>query len=111
MRVTASLWVGACVRRYNAAGAIATVARHGADEAGAIFIVVDRLTGTVDLYGPAPQSSFDEARPSERLFQRVMENEPIDAVTARLDRETDFDPDLWVVAIEDRDGRVFFDVM
>jgi hypothetical protein len=111
MRVTSSLWVGAYVRRCHAEGAVATVARHGAEEAGAIFIIVDRLTGSADLYGPAPQSLFSQSRPSERLFQRLLENEPLDAVAARLDRETRFDPDLWIVAVEDRDARIFFDAL
>jgi hypothetical protein len=111
MRVTSSLWVGAYVRRCHAEGAIATVARHGADEAGAIFVIVDRLTGAVDLYGPAPQASFEEARPSDRLFQQIMANEPRDAVAARIEREIRFDPDLWLVEVEDRAARVFVDTV
>ncbi len=111
MRVTSSLWVAAYVRRCHSEGAFAAVARHGADEAGAIFIVVDRLTGTADLYGPAPQTSFDQSRPSDRLFQRLVENEAMDAVNARLERETKFDPDLWVVAVEDRKARVLFETV
>jgi hypothetical protein len=111
LRVTSALWVAAYVRRCHAQGAFAIVARHGADEAGAIFIIVDRLGDAVDLYGPAPQTSFDEARPSDRLFQRLIDNQPMEAVTARLDRERGFDPDLWVVAVEDRDARVFFETV
>jgi len=111
MRVTSSLWVGAYLRRCQAEGAVATLAHRGAEQAGAIFIIVDRLTGTADLYGPAPQSSFSESRPSDRLFQRLMENATLEAVTARLGREAIFDPDLWIVAIEDRDARVFFDAV
>lgn len=111
MRVTSALWVGAFVRRSYGAGAIATVARRGAEEAGAIFIIVDKLAGFADLYGPAPQSSFDEARPSDRRFQRVIENESLTAISARLDREFRFDPDLWIVAVEDRDGRIFFEAI
>jgi hypothetical protein len=90
---------------------MATVARHGADEAGAIFIIVDHLSGAADLYGPAPQASFDEARPSDRLFQRLMANESVDAVMAKLQRETDFDPDLWIVSVEDKQARPFIDAV
>ncbi len=110
MRVTSSLWVGAYVRRCSAEGIAAVVARRGAAEAGAIFIIVDRLTGAADLYGPAPQSAFDEGRPSERLFQLLMNDQPLATVNERLDREARFDPDLWIVAVEERDARVFFDV-
>jgi len=111
MRVTASLWVAAYVRRCHAEGAVATVARHGADEAGAIFIIVDRLSGAADLYGPAPQSLFVEARPSDRMFQRLVENDSLEAVAGRLDRETRFDPDLWIVSVEDKAGRAFIDTV
>ena len=111
MRVTSSLWVGAYVRRCHAEGAVATMARRGAEEAGAIFVIVDRLDGTADLYGPAPQSSFVESRPSDRLFQRLIENDALEAIAARLDRETRFAPDLWIVAVEDRDGRAFLDTV
>lgn len=110
MRVTSSLWVGAFVRRCYVEGAIATVARRGSDEAGAIAVIVDRLDGTADLYVPAPQSSFDEAHPGDRLFQRVIEKEPRDAIGARLEREKRFDPDIWVVEVEDRAGRAFLDL-
>ena len=110
MRVTSTLFVAALVRRCYGQGATAVVVRHGADEAGAIFIIVDNLGGSADLYGPAPQSAFEEARPSERLFQKIAEGDALDAITTQLERETRFDPDLWIVAIEDRDGRVFFDV-
>ena len=111
MRVTSSLWVGAYVRRCFAQGAMATVARRGAEEAGAIFVIVDRLNGIADLYVPAPQATFDELRPSERIFQLVVAGQPLAEVDARLEREVRFDSDLWVVAVEDRDGRAFLDTV
>ena len=111
MRVTSSLWVGAYVRRCYAEGAMATVSRRGAEEAGAIFIIVERLNGMTDLYGPAPQSSFTETRPADRLFERIMDSQAIAAVTARLEREAGFDPDLWIITVEDRDGRAFLETM
>ena len=76
MRVTSSLWVGAFVRRCYGIGATPVVARRGAEEAGAIFIIIDRLAGVADLYGPAPQSAFEEGRPSDRLFQKIVEWPP-----------------------------------
>lgn len=111
MRVTSSLWVGAFVRRCYGIGATPVVARRGAEEAGAIFIIIDKLAGVADLYGPAPQSAFDEDRPSDRLFQKIIDGESPEVIAARLDRETRFDPDLWVVAVEDRVGRVLFETV
>jgi hypothetical protein len=111
MRVTSGLWVAAYVRRCNAEGAFAVVARRGAEEAGAIFVIVDRLDGTVDLYGPAPQTAFTEGVPETRLFQSLTSGTTAAAATERLDKETRFDPDLWVVAVEDRAGRAFLDLV
>ena len=111
VRVTSGLWVAAHVRRCNLEGSQAVVMRRGAEEAGAIFVVVDRLDGTNDLYAPAPQMVFDEARPSDRLFQRVADGIDSAAVRDRIDRELKFDPDVWVVAVEDRGGRSFLETV
>jgi len=90
---------------------MATVARHGVDEAGAILVIVDRLDGTADLYGPAPQSAFIDTRPRDRLFQILMEQTERSAVDARLASEMRFDPDLWIVEVEDRNARAFLDLV
>lgn len=111
MRVTSSLWVGAYIRRCHVEGAMAVVARRGAEEAGAIFVTIDHLDGSVDLYGPAPQSDFSEARPSDRRFQMVSEQASSEAVAAKLESEVRFDPDIWIVAVEDRAGRSFLELM
>jgi hypothetical protein len=105
------LWVGAYLRRCQNEGLPAVVLRHGADEAGAIFVVVDRLDSTADLYAPAPQASFSESQPSDRLFQQVAQAEPLAAIDERIAREQRFDPDLWVVTIEDRRGCSLLDIV
>ena len=72
MRLKSAIWVAAYLRRCSVEGAFAAVRRHGADEAGAVYIKVSRLDGTGTLYGPAPQSAFDDAQPSDRIFTIVM---------------------------------------
>jgi hypothetical protein len=110
MRLKSGIWVAAYLRRCNIEGAFAAVRRRGAEEAGAVFIKVSRLDGTAALYGPAPQSAFDEARPADRLFTLVLgAGAPESDVEAKLARETRFDPDLWIVEVEDREGRSFLD--
>jgi len=89
---------------------MAAVLRRGADEAGAILVVVDRLDETVDLYGPAPQSAFAESRPADRLFQLLLSRSERAQIDTRLSDELKFDPDLWVVEVEDRGGRAFLDL-
>lgn len=106
MRLTSDFFVSAVVRRAFTEGAFAGVTHRGATEAGAIFLVVDWLDGTADLYGPAPQTSFDAGQP-ERQFERVLERVDRLAILEKLERERRFDRDLWVVEIEDRLGRTF----
>jgi len=103
--------VGAYVRRVYGAGAYAAVRRRGAEEAGAMFIKINRLDGSADLFCPAPQTVFEEARPTERMFSPGLANQPAPeaAVETRIARELKFDPDVWVVEVEDRDGRNFLD--
>lgn len=112
MRLKSSIWVSAYLRRCNVEGVFAAVRRRGAEEAGAIFIKVSRLDGTASLYGPAPQSAFDDSRPADRLFTVVLGGAaavPDADIEARLVRESRYDPDLWIVEIEDRAGRPFLD--
>jgi hypothetical protein len=111
MCLRSDIFVSAYVRLRNGESAYAVVRRKGAEEAGAVFICIDRLDGTADLYGPAPQSAFDGARP-ERLFQRLTKPgaSPAD-VTARLDRELKFDADAWIVDVEDRGGEHRLDLV
>jgi hypothetical protein len=112
MRLKTGIWVAAYLRRCNVEGVFAAVRRHGADEAGAIFIKINRLDGTGALYGPAPQSAFDEAQPADRLFVVLVgrDTPANDAdIEARLTKEIRFDPDLWIIEVEDRSGRNFID--
>jgi hypothetical protein len=98
------IWVAAYLRRCGVEGVSAVLRRRGAAEAGAIFVVVDHLNGRATLYEPAPQSLTAGAQPGvERLFARAHEEPSIDSsqAEARLKREIGFDPDLWIVEIED----------
>ena len=111
MRLKTGIWIAAYLRRCQIEGAAAVLRRRGAEEAGAIFIKVSRLDGTADLYGPAPQSAFDEARPSERALSAAVKNLPLPEadIESYLARQLRFDPDLWIVEVEDRGGRHFLD--
>lgn len=112
MRLKSGIWASAYLRRCDIEGAFAAVRRRGADEAGAIFVKVNRLDGTGTLYGPAAQAVFDEARPSDRLFSVILgrDGPAADAdIEGRLTREIKFDPDIWIIEVEDRTGRNFLD--
>ena len=108
-RLRADFFAAALLRRAESAGAFAVLRRRGAAEAGTIFVKIDRLDGTGALFQPVPQS---EARDDGvRLFQRAHKTQWSDVadIEARLAREINFDPDLWIVEIEDRAGRDFLE--
>jgi hypothetical protein len=112
MRLKSTIWVAAYLRRCNVEGVFAAVRRRGAEEAGALFIKIGRLDGTAMLFGPAPQTSFDSAQPSDRAFVAMLgvAKPATDAdVEAALANQIRFDPDVWIVEVEDRAGRHFLD--
>jgi len=111
MRLRSDIWVAAYRRHAVAGGAYVVVRRKGVEQAGAIFIHVDRLDGYGALYGPAPQS--DASLSGERRFVRLHDEETLEAaaIERRLSKELRFDPDLWIVVVEDRQGRPFLDGM
>ena len=74
---------------------------------------VDHLDGRATLYGPAPQSSAVEPRPGvERMFARAHSGEWIDSGAAeeRLKREIAFDPDVWIVEVENGAAGAWLDL-
>ena len=108
MRLRADIFVAALIRRTQVGGAVAMLRRRGAAEAGAIFVVLDRLDGRVALFGPAPQSEIEDD--GERRFVRMHAEDWVESavVEQKLRRQIEFDSDLWIVEIEDRQGREFF---
>ena len=113
MRLKSAIWVSAYLRRRHLDGTLAVVRRRGAEEAGAVFVKINRLDGTAELYGPAPQTAFEEARPAERAFAACFAAQPVPEaeVEAFLMREIRFDSDLWIVEVEDRLGSHLLDVV
>ena len=109
MRLRAEFWVKAYLRRCVIEGASAVVVRHGDDDAGAIFIKINRLDGTCRLFGPAPAGLTGAE--SDRRWVACLGSAAVaeSEADAFLGREASFDSDLWVVEVEDRAGRNFLD--
>ena len=107
MRLKAEIWVKAYIRRCATHHAHAVVVRHGDDDAGAIYIKILRGDGKAALFGPAPAgmpgADYDRRWVAMLKGAFIEETE----VQAQLDREMHFDSDLWLVEIDDREGRHF----
>ena len=107
MRLKSEIWVKAYIRRCLGEGVPAAVVRRGDADAGVILIKIARLDGTADYFGPAP-AGF-EGGDGERRWTLIAERLPEAEIEARLARETKLDGDVWIVEIEQRQGRNFLD--
>jgi len=105
MRLKSSLWVSAYVRRVMQDGSFATVLRHGDDDAGAVFVKITTHSAVLCLYGPAPSYALEPG--AGRKWQLL--DVAADGIDGVLEREAAIDPDFWLVEVEDRDGRAFFE--
>jgi len=103
-RLKAGIFVRALIRRVEVAGAQAFVVKKGSEEAGAVFLKVSRLDGTCTILNQAV------AGDGERVWARPL-GESCDEprASAYFEKQKKFDPDLWIVEIEDRAGRAFVD--
>src|SRR5213080_4605741 len=72
MRLKSAIWVAAYLRRRHIDGTFAVVRRRGAEEAGAVFVKIDRLDGTAELYGPAPLAPAFAANPFPRPKSKLI---------------------------------------
>lgn len=110
MRLRSDIWIASHLRRVMAGGGYVAVRKKGEASAGAIFIRIDRLDGTGILFGPVPQSMAED-EDGGRIFLRLHDNEtmPNEMIDKRLGKETNFDPDCWIIEVEDRLGRSFLD--
>jgi hypothetical protein len=111
MRLRSDIFVAAYIRRRNGENAFAVVRHKGAAEAGAIFIRIDRLNGESALYGPAPQSAFEEANPERRFHCISKEAATAADIEARLQSELRFDRDIWIIEVEDKTGEPGLDLV
>jgi hypothetical protein len=103
MRLKSEIWVSAFLRRWQTQGVYGAVVHKGAAEAGAIYVIVNHLDGNFHLFGPAPGPTHNEE--GERRWSELAPY-PLtqEAVAQRLERAKSFDPDIWIVEIEDRKG-------
>lgn len=102
MLLSTDVWVGALIRRAEIGGAFAAVARKGDPRAGAVLVkAVNRSDGSVRLYAEATRAD------GERIWMQPVGSTVEAELDAYVQRSLRIDPDLWVVEIEDRQGRHF----
>lgn len=93
------------MKRESARGAYVTVLNKGAQQAGAIFVVQNHLNGTGSIYAPAPQSLLDDDG-QDRKFELRLEQANQEVIDQFLDKQKQFDPDLWIIETESGSGPI-----
>lgn len=103
-RLKAGIFVRALIRRAEVAGAQAYVVRKGVEESGAIFLKISKLDGTTTVLSQARRGD------GELVWVKPL-GEAVDEAKAAawFEKQIKFDPDLWILEIEDREGRTFVD--
>ena len=102
-RLTAEFWVQAYLARLRLVDIPAFVVARGDATAGAVLV----KQATLDGKATAHQRSFDPIS-GERTWMVLAEGEET-TVDAAISRQREFDPDLWVIEVEDRGGRHLLD--
>ncbi|MBK5934841.1 hypothetical protein C8N32_10384 [Rhodovulum imhoffii] len=103
MRLTSEFWVQAYLARLRLEGIPAFVVAHGDDTGGAVLVKLNTLDGQARLF----QRSFDIISGARVWMPLAEGNEP--EVDGAIARQRGFDPDLWVIEVEDRAGRHLLD--
>lgn len=102
-RLTADIWVSAYLTRLRLADIPVFITSKGDKTAGAVMVKLNTLDGKAVAY----QRSFDLGS-GERVWVVLAEGDERDVDDA-LRRQQSFDPDLWVIEVEDRAGRHLLD--
>ncbi len=104
LRLKTQIWIQAYLRRCMAEGLYGAVVHKGNEEAGAVYVTVNRLDGTGHLFAPAPGPAYDE-NGDRRFHLASPDPEPVAAIEAKVKRRLSEDPDMWIVEVEDRKGQ------
>jgi hypothetical protein len=102
-RLASGVWVSAYLTRLRLADVPAYVTAKGDPEAGAVVVKVALLDGRARAFGRRA-----DLMTGARAWIVLAEG-PETEVDAQLARARARDPDLWVIELEDRQGRTLLD--
>jgi GMP synthase (glutamine-hydrolysing) len=104
-RLKTALWVKACVRQGDIDGIAVTIVRKGDPDGGSVLVKLNRFEQGCMVLAETRDSTGARAW-IQGTGASVVEEAVADAYIARNRK---IDPDLWVIEVEDRDGRLPFE--
>jgi hypothetical protein len=104
-RLKTGIWVQAQVRICGIQNIPIYVLRSGDEDAGAMFLKISSLDGLCRLYTQMRDASGEIAWTSAGAEARMTEAD----AAAYLERQKNIDPDIWILEIEDPEGRYQLD--
>lgn len=102
-RLCTDFWVAAYLARLEAIGVPAHLMAKGDATAGAVIVKVATMDGQASAF--ARETGPD----GRRIWAALAAVGPEAEVDERLKRQLSFDPDLWIIEIEDPKGRSLLD--
>ena len=104
-RLRTEIWVQACIRRGNADGIAVIIVHKGDPLRGSVIVKLNRFEHGCVVLAETRDTEGD------RAWIRGTGAEPVPESTANeyIARNRKYDPDLWVIEVEDRAGRLPFE--
>ncbi|MCB1328864.1 MAG: DUF1491 family protein [Maritimibacter sp.] len=102
-RLASGIWVGAYLARLQAEGIPVYVVARGDETAGAVLVKLATLDGAARAFHRVVDLMTGTRR------WDVLAEGPEREVDATIARQRSFDPDLWVIEVEDARGRHMLD--
>lgn len=99
--LTASMWVSAHIRRCLSLGIPAVLVRRGDEKAGTVLIKWNQFAAGCKLLTPSRDANGGRIW----IVRAGADPAPEPDTDAYIARQIKFDPDLWVLEIEDMAGR------
>ena len=105
-RLKAEIWIKAHIRKCSFHNVPVFVVRRGDETAGSPLIKINRLNGSCQILTATTDFSDGSRKWLKATGPDWVEEKTADRY---IEKQLSFDPDLWVIEIEDPEGRHFLD--
>jgi len=99
-RVKTRIWIQSFMKRFSNLGFMLTVAKRGDDDAGAVFLKINCMESGCRVYTHTRNDKGSFSWISDMGSEMISEEE----AGKYVQRQIKYDPDIWVVEIEDPKG-------